>query len=413
MLRNPQKTRSSALYTLPVMLLILVVGISYLGLGFVVPLRSLYGRELGASSAEISLMTTSFLLAGVITSPFIGWLTDRWTYRRILFLGVLLHGLMMLAYIPVRDPLTLIGLRAIEGVAAAAVLPPARAFMNAIAPSERQGEALGLISAAQTVGLLLGPVAGALLASQTSYNQAFLVASIPLILGAVLTLAILPATRSEQKTSNSAQERPGASRRELFTRPLILAYVLQFALFITNGVGATIWTLYMQDRGASLPLIGLSYTTFALPIIFLAPVLGRLSDRYGRYQLLILGLLLYSLIIGSYALPLSPILIIWLSIVEGIALCIARAATDGFLADVMPMNRKGQVQGTNNTIGTLGNLLGATSVGFLYLISPGAPFLTLGFIYFSLTVVLFLPSLAALFPRMHRISTETETPKVL
>ena len=102
----------------------------------------------------------------------------------------------------------------------------------------------------------------------------------------------------------------------------------------------------MLDRGASLPLIGLSYTTFALPIIFTAPLSGRLSDRYGRYWLFLSGLLLTGVIFCLYSLPsVTAWPIIFISIAEGIVTSIARSSLDGLLADIIPRcSREGTVQ---------------------------------------------------------------------
>src|SRR5438270_13994446 len=91
--------RREAMYTFPVVILIITVGISFLGLGFVMPLRALYGRQLGASSNEIGLMTTSFLLAGFLATPGIGWLADRIGYKNVLWMGLLMHAALMIAYI--------------------------------------------------------------------------------------------------------------------------------------------------------------------------------------------------------------------------------------------------------------------------------------------------------------------------
>jgi predicted MFS family arabinose efflux permease len=165
--------------------------------------------------------------------------------------------------------------------------------MNSLAPRERQGEAMGLLSAAQTAGIMIGPAAGALLASQAGYTLSFFIASIPLVFAAFFTIIFLP-NRGKQGSVSSA---PGQQNTfsELFTRPLVLTYSLQIVLMIGNGVVMAIWSLYMLDRGASLPLIGLSYTTFALPIVITAPLSGRLSDRYGRYWPFLSGLLLTAL----------------------------------------------------------------------------------------------------------------------
>ncbi len=391
------KGKRDSIYTPAVLMIILIVGVSFLGLGFVMPLRALYGREIGASSTEIGLMTGSFLLAGFLASPAIGWLSDRFGYKNVLWIGLLAHALLMLAYIPVQDPVLLIAIRALEGIASVSVLPPTRALMNTLAPRTRQGEALGLLSASQTTGILIGPAVGALLASQAGYILSFVIASIPLVLAAIVTIIFLPSQRKQGDLSSSEEVEPVAFAG-LFTRPLMLAYGLQVILMITNGVVMAIWSLYMLDRGASLPLIGLSYTTFALPIIFIAPFAGRLSDRYGRYWLFLLGLLLTGVIFYIYSLPaITAWAIVFISALEGATTSIARSALDGLLADVIPQQVKGKVQANFTAAGLIGNLLGATFSGLLYGFSTGLPFFVEAIICISASLVLLLPTFARQF----------------
>jgi MFS family permease len=387
--------KRNSIYTPAILMLTLIVGVSFLGLGFVMPLRALYGREVGASSTEIGLMTASFLMAGFVASPAIGWLADRFGYKNVLWIGLLLHGLLMIAYIPAQDPVLLIGLRALEGIASVGVLPPARALMNTLAPRTRQGEALGLLSASQTVGILIGPAVGAILASQAGYTLSFVIASLPLLLAVLVTMLFLPREGKPEQQTGGAQGRLFAG---LFTRSLMLAYSLQVVLMITNGVVMTVWSLYMADRGASLPLIGLSYTTFALPIIVLAPLAGRFSDRYGRYRPFMLGLVWTGIIFCVYALPLTAWAIVLISAVEGAFAAVTRSALDGLLADVMPHEVKGKVQANFAAAGLVGNLFGAMVAGLLYGFNPGLPFLVEGILCLGACVVLFLPALARMFP---------------
>ena len=390
------KAKRETIYTFPVLVLIITVGVSFLGLGFIMPLRALYGRQLGASSAEIGLMTTSFLLAGFLATPGIGWLSDRLGYKNVLLMGLLMHAGLMIAYIYVRDPVMLIGLRGLEGIASISVLPPTRALMNALAPRERQGEALGLLSAAQTAGIMIGPALGALLASQVGYTLSFFIASIPLVLAAFFTIIFLP-NRGKQDRASSTLGRQ-STFGELFTRPLILTYSLQIVVMIGNGVVMAIWSLYMLDRGASLPLIGLSYTTFALPIIFTAPLSGRLSDRYGRYGLFLSGTLLTGVIFCLYSLPsVTAWPIIFISIAEGIVTSVARSSLDGLLADIIPHDARGKVQANYTAAGLIGNLIGATAAGLLYGYSTGLPFFIQGLFCFGVGLFLLLPGISHMF----------------
>jgi MFS family permease len=383
-----------SLYTLPAIVLLIAVAFSYVGLGFVMPLRALYAREIGASSVDVGLMAISFLLASFAVTPAMGWLADRMGPRNVLGFSLLTYGWLLAAYVPVTSPGALIALRALEGVSAAGVLTPARALMNTLAPPDRYGEALGLVSTARTVGILAGPAVGTLLASGVGYTPAFLAASGVLTLTALAVFIVLrPHTNV---TSKAAAPAPAFSNG--FTGPLALAYGLALVLAWPQGVTPAIWSLYMQDRGASLPLIGLSFTTFALAASALAPLAGRISDRYGRWRPILAGLVLAAVVYCVYSLRLPPGWIIVLALVEGAGLAVARVATDGFLADHVPQGLQGRIHALFSAAGTAGNLLGAMVSGFLYAVEPGMPLLAMGVLYLLVAVALLVvPAIRHLF----------------
>jgi len=372
----------TSLYTLPTIVLLAAVALSFVGLGFVMPLRALYAREIGASSIEVGLMATAFLLASFAVTPAMGWLSDRIGPRTVLGCSLLTYAGLLAAYVPVTSPGALIVLRALEGVSAAGVLTPARALMNTVAPPERYGEALGLVSTARYVGILVGPAVGTLLASGVGYTPAFLAAS------GILTLTTLAVFLWLPPHTDVGPKAAAPAFSCGFTGPLALAYGLAMVLALPQGVTPAIWSLYMQDRGASLPLIGLSFTTFALAASALAPVAGRVSDRYGRWWPILAGLMLSGVVYCVYGLHLPPEWIIGLALVEGAGLAVARVATDGFLADHVPQGLQGRIHALFSTAGTAGSLVGAAASGWLYTVEPGVPLLAMGVLYLLVTVAL-------------------------
>ncbi len=385
----------------PAMLLLMgVVGVSFLGLGFVMPLRALYARDVGASSAEVGLMASAFLLTSFVAAPFVGWLADRFGYVTLLWTGLLFHAILVVSYIPVHSPAILIGLRGLEGVAAAAILPPARALVNSIAPRDRQAESLGLLSASQMGGMLAGPAVGSFMASQLGYTPSFVVAGAGMAIGAV-ACPILLARHEARSTRDDAYV---ALFSGALNRSLVFAYALKAAIMLPNGALMAIWSIYMQDRGASLLLIGLSYTTFALPMLVLSPLAGRVSDRHGRYWPLVWGLLALAIIYGAYGLELDPWLIVALSAVEGLVAPFSSAALDGLLADRTSASIRGRAQANYSAAGTAGSFVGATASGLLYALAPGAPFVAVGALYVVIALTLLLPWVSRLFATGQRFA---------
>ena len=388
---TPPQTR---LYTPSTVALAIIVAISYVGLGFIAPLRALYAYGMGASSVEIGLMTASFLVANFLTAPFVGRLTDRFQPGRVLWIGLLAHALIVLVYLPVQSPGWLIALRALEGAATASILPPARALMNKLAPVGRQGEAMGLIGAAQSAGILLGPVAGTLLASLLGYAPSFLVASALLAGVAVLAFCLL----SRQQATVVRQKQELISGRAI-SPSLLLVYGLGVQRMIVPGIMTTIWSLFMHAHGASLFVIGLSYATYGLSSLLVAPLAGKWSDRVGRYGTVLLGLTMAGIIYTAYALTTSVFWIVALGVVEGVAIAIEDGAINGLLSDLMPPGMQGRVQANFSAASTLGQLLGATIAGVLYTLGPGLPFLATGPLYLVVAVLLLTPPAAKIFHR--------------
>ncbi|HEY7984880.1 MAG TPA: MFS transporter [Ktedonobacterales bacterium] len=393
----PHPVAGGRVYTPAILTLAGIVGVSFLGIGFVMPLRALYAQRVGASSVEIGLMASVALLTASLAAPPVGRLTQRFGPRKVLWVGVLCHAALVLLYIPAQQPLLLIGLRGLEGIAIVAVLPPARALMNTLAPAHRQGEALGLIGSAQMVGILMGPAAGALLASQVGYTPAFLCAGGTLLLGAALAWLLLPAGQAVAPAGAEPANAPARSA-SLFTPALWLCYALAAIFAVTTGLVNSIWAIYLSARGASLPLIGLTYTAYAVPTGLLAPFAGRISDRAGRYWPIVAALAVYAATYVVFGLPIAPIWFAILSAVEGVPAALSRGANDGLLADVLPRGQAARAQANYAAAGTSGSFVGALLGGLLYGAGQGVPFIAAGALFAVAALGVLTPAVARLFP---------------
>ena len=138
----------------------LTVCAAYVGIGMVGPVRVLFAQAHGASLVIIGAMASAYLISNFVFQYPVGWLADRWGRKEVMIVGLLSQAILSLAYLFITDPVIFVILRFVEGIAAAAILPSARALIVDTLPAGKQGEAYGIFNAFFNAGFLLGPGIG-------------------------------------------------------------------------------------------------------------------------------------------------------------------------------------------------------------------------------------------------------------
>ena len=214
------------------------------------------GREFGAPTASLQWVVDAYtlLLAALLLSA--GALGDRLGPRRVFLAGLVLFAVSSAACGLAQSSLQLILSRAIQGAAAALLVPPSLALITHAAAGDDKARAwaVGWWTAAGGVSIAAGPVIGGLLIGALSWRWVFLV-NLPLCLAAVaLTLIYVP-------------EVPPREKRPLDLPGQALAFVA-----LTLLVGAVIEG---GHRGWSDPLVlGALVAGFAAVAAFLAVEMG-------------------------------------------------------------------------------------------------------------------------------------------
>ena len=168
----------------------------------------------------------------------------------------------------------------------------------------------------------------------------------------------------------------GAGWRSLVTVPLLAAYLIAFGDYLWIGFDLTLAPLWMRHHlGATITMIGVAYSVWALPSALLVPLGGRMADRYPRWLLI--------LVFGLAQLPEYWLYVVSHSIVPvlfGFALQAAfyafvSPAVDAHLAASSPPRWRGRIQSSYTAAGILGGLVGATVFVPLYAIDYRLPIL--------------------------------------
>jgi len=148
--------------------------------------------ELAAPFATVQWVVLASLLATIALVPIIGRLGDLWGKRRLFLAGHAAFGFgsLLCAFAP--DVTTLIAFRTVQGAGAAALTALGLAIVTDVYPPERRGRALGLNASVISVGVVLGPSLGGLIADLASWRWIFAGGVLTSAVGAALALRVLP-----------------------------------------------------------------------------------------------------------------------------------------------------------------------------------------------------------------------------
>jgi DHA1 family tetracycline resistance protein-like MFS transporter len=156
------------------------------------------------------------------------------------------------------------------------------------------------------------------------------------------------------------------------TRPLLVIFLTIFVNLIGFGIIIPLLPFYAETFGASPLVIGLLFAIFSLCQLVAAPVLGDLSDRYGRRPVLLFSLLGTVVSFVMLAVAHTVTMLFLARIVDGLSggnISTARA----YVADVTAPKDRARAYGLIGAAFGLGFIVGPALSGVLAQVSYTAP----------------------------------------
>lgn len=175
----------------------------------------------------------------------------------------------------------------LTGFGGAFIWVPAPGLAGSVVPPERRGAAIGLSGSGIGIGIVVASLLTAALhrtGGDATWRTVWLVEAGISLLALLLCLALL---RPAAPGADTAPARARALRAVPGWRGAVGAYAaygLAYSVFTTYVV-----TALQEDAGFSDAHASLDYTLLGLALVFGGPLLGPLSDRFGRGRVLVAG----------------------------------------------------------------------------------------------------------------------------
>ncbi|MDM4763427.1 MFS transporter [Galbitalea sp. SE-J8] len=299
-------------------------------------------RDVHADPADTVWVTTAFLLAVSCAIPAMSGLADQFGRKRMFVTGVPVFTLASVACALAPTLPVLVAARVAQAVGAAMIFAVAIPIYRRLFPPERLGTVLGLNAMIVALGTCAGPTVGGLILVDLDWRWLFLV-NVPIgVVSTVLAAGFIPhlapprgdydlagavlagATVASFLLGIHQLVDPGTAvvgavllaatiglgalfvrveRRavrpiiplDMFTGSFNLAVLTAFWSFFGQGVAFVALPFLFQTAYHADPLqSALLFTPWPLVIVFVAPLSGRLADRYSTAWLTVIGLVVFT-----------------------------------------------------------------------------------------------------------------------
>jgi MFS transporter, DHA1 family, multidrug resistance protein len=348
--------------------------VSAIGFSNIFPFLPLYVQELGSVTTAFSvefwagMVFSSQALTMMIASPFWGVLADRYG-RKVMVQRATYGGAVILLLMGfVRSAEELVLLRAVQGLVTGTV-SAANALVAASAPRERTGYAMGVLQVGLWGGVAVGPLIGGLLADSLGYRSTFVLTS--LLLFAAGVLVHVGVEEKFAPALDMGERRLGfmSGWRHILAQPGVsLAYFLRFLSHLGRMMIIPVTPLFIQlllphtQRVNTFTglVIGLASAASTASAIYL----GRLGDRVGHRQILMVSTLAAAVFYLPQAFVAQAWQLLVLQVLSGAAAGGIIPTLSALLAHYTHPGAEGSVYGLDNSIGAAGRavapLAGAT-----------------------------------------------------
>ncbi|WP_396128314.1 MFS transporter [Exiguobacterium mexicanum] len=355
-------------------ILMLNMFIAVAGFGIIIPIIPDYLKMIGEGGTAAGLMISVFAGAQLLMSPIAGKWADVYGRRLMIILGLIGFTVSMGVFY-LSDNLTVLLIsRAIGGVGAALLIPAIFAYVADITTLKQRAKGNSYISAAMSLGIVIGPGIGGFFA-EFGLKAPLLLSAIVSFVAVISSIILLKEPEREPYVqTNESESLPRqlvSSTRKPYFFVLVINLVMAFGLMAYESVLG----LFVSETFSATPQqIAVMITgTGIVSVIVQLFAVDRLVSLFGEIKVVLIFIMLaalgflFSLFAGSYAIFFAVTLIIFLST------SILRPVLNT-LVSKMADKEQGFAMGMNNAYMSIGNIVGPTLAGIAFDIDMRYPF---------------------------------------
>ena len=334
------------------------------------------GASLGAQIGAVQMSLTVFFIALAVGQPFYGPISDMVGRKPPLYFGLGLFALASVGCALATDIQTLIVLRFIQGLGAAAGMAIPRAVVRDLHTGTDAARLMSLLMLVFSVSPILAPLAGSGVIALAGWRAVFWAVALAAVAGLALIALSLketrPAAQRVQSSFGSAMAAYGVLLRDRHYLGLVFIGSFAMAGFFTYLANSSF--VMIGHYGLSPTMYSVAFGVNAAAFIGTSQFTATLGERFGLVRLV------KGAVVGCGA---AMVLMFGYFLLGGDsiwALIVLYFIASGFMGLVIPttsvlaLEKHGNIAGTASALlGTLQMLTGAVAMGVVGLFTDGKP----------------------------------------
>jgi multidrug resistance protein len=362
-------------------LLVLMVTafVDMVGLLIVLPLLPFYALELGGAGLVVGVLISSYAVAQLLAAPLWGRVSDRFGRRPALLVGIIASAIAYVVFAYSHTIWMLLISRLVQG-AGGGTVGVVQAYVTDSTAPEQRARALGWLSAATSLGVMVGPAIGSLSHAWGREAPGLIAAALAVANLAFAWRYLRESHEAEPADSSVLPRRSGAAVMQVLSRPdepssrLIGIYAVAMGAF--QGMTAVLALFLAARFGVTERTIGFFFVYVgAISVVTRAGILGWAVDRLGEVRLSRVGTVI--LAAGLITIPLTyslgPLALAVALVPLGTGLTFP--CVTALLSRVIAAHERGLVLGVQQTFGGVARIVGPLAAGWAFdHLGMGVPF---------------------------------------
>lgn len=338
-----------------------------LGVASITPAFPRIEKELHISAQQVGLLITVFTLPGIILTPLLGVMADRFGRKKILIPALILFGIAGTSCFFARHFQLLLAFRFLQGIGAASLGSLNVTIIGDLFIGRDRAAAMGYNASVLSIGTASYPAIGGALATIGWYFPFLL----PAVALPVAFFAIHQLEKTKPVNDQNLKEYLAKAWESIKDKRVVVIFILSVSTFILlYGTYLTFLPFLLDSRFSAPPfVIGIFFSVASVTTAVTSSQLGRLTTKYSSKNLLKAAFIIYTL--AFTIIPLMPSL--WLLIIPlilyGMAQGLNIPSLQTMLTNLAPVENRAAFMSLNGMVLRIGQTLGPILMGFVFTLS--------------------------------------------